>query len=173
MNTKAGSRHEAAVEQRLSISFADRDLLSLALTHPSAVNEDPSSFSSSNQRLEFLGDAYIDFVVAWELYSRLTQMTEGELTELRSAIVRGKTLARVARSLSLGSCLYMGQGEERGGGRERESNLTAALEALVGDKTLAELAAQHDVHPNMITQWKRQAKQSLPEVFAKKNARGV
>jgi ribonuclease-3 len=123
---------EEALEKCLGISFADGDLLSQALTHPSAVNEDPQAFSSSNQRLEFLGDAFIDFVVAQELYRRLPQMPEGELTELRSAIVRGETLAKVARDLSLGSFLHMGQGEEGSGGRERESNLAATLEAVIG-----------------------------------------
>ncbi|MBI4282430.1 MAG: ribonuclease III [Chloroflexi bacterium] len=120
------------MEKRLGISFADGTLLSQALTHPSAVNEAPQAFSSSNQRLEFLGDAFIDFVVAQELYHRLPQMSEGELTELRSSIVRGETLARVARGLSLGSFIHMGQGEEGSGGRERESNLAATLEAVVG-----------------------------------------
>jgi ribonuclease-3 len=132
MNTKTGSQHEKALEKRLGITFADRDLLYQALTHPSAVNEDPQAFSSSNQRLEFLGDACIDFVVASELYRRLPQMQEGDLTELRSAIVRDETLARIARDLSLGSFLHMGQGEEGSGGRDRESNLAAALEAVVG-----------------------------------------
>jgi ribonuclease-3 len=132
MNIKAGYKHEDALEKRLGMSFADRGLLSLGLTHPSAVNEDPSSFSASNQRLEFLGDAFINFVVAQELYHRLPKMAEGELSELRSAIVRGATLARLARGLSLGSYLYMGQGEEDSGGRDRDSNLEDALEAVVG-----------------------------------------
>ena len=132
MNTRPGSEHHEALEKHLGISFADGGLLSLALTHPSAVNEDPLSFSSSNQRLEFLGDSFIDFVVAQELYHRLPQESEGELTELRSSIVRGETLARVARNLSLGSFLHMGQGEEGSGGRDRESNLAATLEAVVG-----------------------------------------
>ena len=132
MNTRPSSEHEESLENRLGISFADRAFLSLALTHPSAVNEDPLSFPSSNQRLEFFGDSFIGFVVAQELYHRLSQESAGELTELRSAIVRGETLARVARNLSLGSFLHMGQGEERSGGRDRESNLAAALEAVVG-----------------------------------------
>jgi ribonuclease-3 len=132
MNTRTGSKREEALEKRLGMSFADSGLLSLALTHPSAVNEGASSFSASNQRLEFLGDAFIDFVVALELYSRLPNLLEGELTELRSAIVRGETLARVARDLSLGSFLYMGQGEEGIGGRDRDSNLEDSLEAVVG-----------------------------------------
>ena len=132
MNTKAGSQHEKALEKRLGIAFADGDLLHQALTHPSAVNEDARVFSTSNQRLEFLGDSFLGFVVARELYRRLPEIQEGELTELRSAIVRGETLARIARDLSLGSFLQMGQGEEGSGGRDRESNLAAALEAVVG-----------------------------------------
>ena len=120
------------LEERLGISFADGKLLSQALTHPSAVNEDPQEFAASNQRLEFLGDSFIDFVAARELYLGLPQMTEGQLTELRSSVVRGEALARVARSITLGSYLYMGQGEEGSGGRGRDSNLAAALEAVVG-----------------------------------------
>ena len=121
-----------ALESALGVSFGDRTLLSQALTHPSAVNEDPQEFGASNQRLEFLGDSFVDFVAARELYLRLPQMTEGQLTELRSSVVRGEALARVARSISLGSYLYMGQGEEGSGGRDRDSNLAAALEAVVG-----------------------------------------
>ena len=121
-----------ALERVLGISFGDGKLISQALTHPSAVNEDPQEFAASNQRLEFLGDSFIDFVAARELYLGLPQMTEGQLTELRSSVVRGEALARVARSITLGSYLYMGQGEEGSGGRGRDSNLAAALEAVVG-----------------------------------------
>ena len=122
----------AALGRVLGISFGDGTLISQALTHPSAVNEDPQEFAASNQRLEFLGDSFIDFVAARELYLGLPQMTEGQLTELRSSVVRGEALARVARSITLGSYLYMGQGEEGSGGRGRDSNLAAALEAVVG-----------------------------------------
>ena len=120
------------LEENLGTSFADGAILSMALTHPSAVNEDPEAFSASNQRLEYLGDAFVDYVAAMELYLRLPQLPEGSLTELRSSVVRGEALARVARSISLGSCLLMGQGEEASGGRDRDSNLAAAAEALVG-----------------------------------------
>ena len=120
------------LEERLGITFRDRALLAQALTHPSAVNEDPQSYSASNQRLEFLGDSFVGYVAARELYLRLPDMTEGQLTELRSSVVRGETLARVARDISLGACLGMGQGEEGGGGRDRDSNLAAALESVVG-----------------------------------------
>ena len=120
------------LEERLGISFGDRSLLAQALTHPSAVNEAPQEFSASNQRLEFLGDSFLDYVAARELYLRLPQLPEGRLTELRSAVVRGEALARVARSIELGAYLLMGQGEEASGGRERDSNLAAALESVVG-----------------------------------------
>ena len=120
------------LEERLGISFRDGALLAQALTHPSAVNEDPQAHSASNQRLEFLGDSFVDYVATRELYLRLPQMPEGRLTELRSSVVRGETLARVARGISLGSYLHVGQGEEGSGGRGRDSNLAAALEAMVG-----------------------------------------
>ena len=129
---RTGSEISVTIEERLNIPFVNGALLVEALTHPSAVNEDPQAFSASNQRLEFLGDAFLDFLIAQELYTRLPQAPEGELTELRAAIVRGETLARVARNLSLGSFLHMGQGEEGSEGRDRESNLASALEALFG-----------------------------------------
>lgn len=122
----------APLEVRLGVSFSDGRLLSEALTHSSAVNEDPQANPVSNQRLEFLGDALIGLVAARELYRHLPAAHEGSLTELRAAVVRGETLARVARGMSLGDYLRMGQGEEASGGRERESNLASALEALVG-----------------------------------------
>ena len=122
----------AALEDRLGVSFSDGRLLSEALTHPSAVNEDPKANPVSNQRLEFLGDALIGLVAASELFRLLPTAHEGSLTELRAAVVRGETLARVAQGLSLGDYLRLGQGEEASGGRERESNLASALEALVG-----------------------------------------
>ncbi len=121
-----------SLEERLGVSFGDGTLLSQALTHPSAVNEAPQEFSASNQRLEFLGDSFLDYVAARELYLRLPLLPEGRLTELRSAVVRGEALARVARSIDLGAYLLMGQGEEGSGGRERDTNLAAALESLVG-----------------------------------------
>ncbi len=120
------------LQTSLGLSFTDRGLLRLALTHPSYVNEHPEEAGGSNQRLEFLGDAVIDLVVAKELYQRLPELDEGGLTELRSQVVRGQVLARVAQRLSLGRYLLLGQGEASAGGGDRDSNLAAALEALVG-----------------------------------------
>ncbi len=116
----------------LGFSFREERLLHQALTHPSYVNEHPDEAGGSNQRLEFLGDAIIGLVVARELYRRHLELDEGPLTELRSHVVRGQALAGVARRLGLGQHLLLGQGEAASGGRERDSNLAAALEALAG-----------------------------------------
>ena len=119
-------------EGALGVSFNERDLLRTALVHSSYLNENPGESSDSNERLEFLGDGLIGLVVAEELYRRHPDRPEGELTSMRSALVRGDTLASVGSSLDLGSFLVMGKGEERNGGRHRASTLAAAFEALVG-----------------------------------------
>jgi ribonuclease-3 len=121
-----------ALEQTLGVRFADRDLLTLALVHSSYLNENPEDFPESNERLEFLGDALIGLVVAHRLYGDYPSVPEGGLTAMRSSLVRGDTLADVARSLNLGSYLLLGTGEDAGGGREKSSNLAAAFEAVVG-----------------------------------------
>ena len=130
------TRHSAddltSLEQGLGVSFRDRDLLRLALVHSSYLNENLGAFAESNERLEFLGDALIGLVMAHQVYGAYTDMPEGELTALRSALVRGDTLARVADSLHLGRYLVLGVGEEASGGRERPSNLAAAFEAVAG-----------------------------------------
>jgi ribonuclease-3 len=96
------------------------------------LNENTDDFPESNEKLEFLGDALIGLVIAHELYQRRPNWSEGELTGARAALVRMETLARVASRLGLGKYIYMGVGEETGGGRERPTNLAAVLEALVG-----------------------------------------
>ncbi len=120
------------LEKIMGVQFADKNLLRLALVHGSYLNENPDDFPESNDRLEFLGDALIDLVVADRLYRDYPDAPEGGLTAMRSSLVRGDTLADVARSLHLGSYLLMGAGEDAGGGRERPSNLAAAFEAVVG-----------------------------------------
>ncbi len=102
------------------------------MAHSSYINENPTEFPESNERLEFLGDAIIGAAVASELYRRFPNWPEGELTQARSLLVRGETLTDVAKRLCLGRNLYMGKGEEAAGGRERPTNLASALEALVG-----------------------------------------
>ena len=121
-----------SIEEELEINFRDKDLLKLAFVHSSYINENPGVLPESNERLEYLGDAILGLAVARELYRRYPTKQEGDLTSLRSALVRGDTLAEVAHAMHLGEYLLMGVGEDAGGGRERRSNLAAAFEALVG-----------------------------------------
>jgi ribonuclease-3 len=121
-----------AIEERLGIEFNDYGLLRRALTHRSYLNENPGEQLEDNERLEFLGDAVLDFVVGAYLYQRFRDMDEGDLTTLRAALVRTKTLADFARQLDLGSGLRLGVGEEENGGRQRTATLCAAFEAVIG-----------------------------------------
>jgi ribonuclease III len=120
------------LEETLGFAFRDRGVLRQALTHSSFINESPGDPTGDNQRLEFLGDAILDFVVGDWLYSRYPDAREGELTSLRAEIVRTEGLAGFARALDLGDYLRLGRGEDSTGGRERDANLCAAFEALVG-----------------------------------------
>jgi ribonuclease-3 len=122
----------ATLETGLGLKFADKSLLQRALTHRSYLNENPHYPLEDNERLEFLGDAVLDFLTGEYLYHRFPEMHEGDLTSLRSALVRRDTLARFARQLQLGEHLLMGHGEAESGGRERSATLCAAIEALVG-----------------------------------------
>lgn len=116
----------------LGLSFADKELLEQALVHRSYLNENPDFPLPSNERLEFMGDSVLGLVVTEELYRRFPQGSEGELTHLRAALVRGVTLARWAKRLGLGESLLLGRGEEASGGRQRPANLANAMEALLG-----------------------------------------
>lgn len=119
-------------EKRLGVRFKDYSLLERSLTHRSYVNERESGGRENNERLEFLGDAVLDFVVGASLYHRFPEMKEGALTELRAALVKTKTLADFARQLDLGAFLRLGHGEAENGGRERSPTLAGAFEAVVG-----------------------------------------
>ena len=128
----------------LGRSFADPDLLTLALTHRSAG-------SRNNERLEFLGDALINACVAEALYLRHPDLEEGDLSRLRASLVNQETLAEVARELDLGSYLTLGPGELKSGGYRRDSILADALEGLVGAVFLdAGFAATREVTLRML-----------------------
>lgn len=116
---------------RIGFGGADPRLIERALTHRSYVNENQDALED-NERLEFLGDAALDFLTAAWLYHRFPEMDEGKLTQLRSALVRTEQLAAFAEGIDLGSALLLGRGEELGGGRERPALLCAAFEALIG-----------------------------------------
>ena len=122
--------------ERLRIKPLPDDLLTEALTHASYLNETGAS-ASSNERLEFLGDAVLGMVVARELFRKYPDAGEGELTRMRADIVRGTTLARAAARLELGSFITLGRGEEAAGGRKRDRNLAGTLEAVIGAVYLA------------------------------------
>lgn len=117
--------------ERIGVNFNNVYLLNRALTHRSYLNEHPD-VQEDNERLEFLGDAVLDFLVGAWLYNHFPEMAEGELTRLRSALVRTEQLADFARNIELGSVLHLGKGEEENGGRRRPAMLCAAFESLIG-----------------------------------------
>jgi ribonuclease-3 len=121
----------AALQQTLGVWFNQPSLLEQALIHSSYINENPDFAPTSNERLEFLGDAILGFIVAEELYQRFPQLGEGEMTKLRSSLVRRDTLSHIAKNISLGDYLYLGRGEEASGGRRKPANLAGALEAVI------------------------------------------
>lgn len=121
----------ADLQRNMGVFFNDVSHLELALVHSSYINENPGPGQTSNERLEFLGDAVLGLVVAERLYREYPQCSEGEMTRLRAAVVRQDTLARRAGTISLGDYLYLGKGEEADGGRQKPANLEAALEALI------------------------------------------
>ena len=121
--------------QRVGLDRISPSLLQRALTHRSYLNEHPDAIED-NERLEFLGDATLDFIAATWLYHRYPEMDEGALTRLRSSLVRTEQLADFARELDLGQGLRLGRGEEASGGRDRAALLCDAFEAVVGAMVL-------------------------------------
>lgn len=119
------------LEASLGLRFKDQGLLHQALVHRSYLNEQGGSPLDSYERMEFLGDAVLDLVISAELYHRLPQLSEGELTKGRAALVCRESLSQVAQRLGLGKHLLLGRGEENTGGRERDSILAAVFESLV------------------------------------------
>lgn len=119
-------------QTRHGLRFRDTALLQQALTHRSFLNEQEDVDLPDNERLEFLGDAVLDFVITRVLFARYPRMPEGDLTRLRAALVRTDTLAEVAAELQIGEVLRMGRGEELTGGRQRRNLLCDAFEALLG-----------------------------------------
>ena len=115
----------------LGHSFADAQLLIDALTHSSLRNEKPASVRTDNERLEFLGDAVLQWVVSTLIWSHFPNASAGEMTRRRADLVCEQGLARVARELVLGDALRLGKGEERSGGRTKPRLLASALEAII------------------------------------------
>ena len=151
------------VEQALGLVFRDKAMLQRALTHRSYLNEAADPTVEDNERLEFLGDAVLDFAVGEYLYQRFPDQDEGTLTSLRAALVCTRALAEFAQQIGLGNHLRLGRGEDEGGGRERAAVLCGAFEALIGavylDQDLSsvthfimpmfEPALEHILHNNL------------------------
>lgn len=119
------------LQHKIGITFKDLSLLNQSLVHSSYINEVPGTGLNSYERMEFLGDAVLGLVIAEKLYCDLPGSAEGELTRLRSALVRRETLANIAIQIGLGEYLHLGKGEDAGGGRGKTVNLAGAFESLV------------------------------------------
>ena len=120
-----------ALEARLGYTFRDRSLLENALMHSSYANENRERHLPDNERLEFLGDSILGFVVADYLYRNYPDKPEGELTRIRADLVCERNLAEAAATIELGSYLLLGHGEEQGGGRKRDSIVSDAMESVI------------------------------------------
>lgn len=116
---------------KLKKLFKNKDLLNQALTHKSWVNEHPNN-QESNERLEFLGDAILEFIITETLYKQFPKHQEGYLTALRANLVNTQNLSNLAIKLGIGEVLYLSKGEEDGGGRKNISLLADTLEAIIG-----------------------------------------
>jgi ribonuclease-3 len=133
------------LEKNLKYTFKNKELLINALAHSSYTNEKKNGMTS-NERLEFLGDSVLSIIVSDYLFKNFPNMPEGELTKLRASLVCEKSLCGFSRSLDIGSYLKLGKGEDKGGGRERDSILADAFEAVLAAMYLDggyEIARKH------------------------------
>lgn len=145
----------------LKYTFTDPKLMRAAVTHR-------STGETNNERLEFLGDSVLNFVIAAELYKRFPKAREGELTRLRALLVRGETVAEVARDLEIGKYLSLGIGEQKSGGYKRESILSDAMEAIIG---AIYLDANIDICNTRILEWYETRLAALVPGISEKDAK--
>ncbi len=143
MSPSSQSPQLLSLQARLGYSFQDLQNLKLALTHRSAGR-------SNNERLEFLGDSFVNHVIAQRLYTQFPKASEGQLTRLRSNLVRGTFLATLGEKYALGECLTLGVGERKSGGRHRASILADTVEAVAGAILLD---AGYEVAAAVILKW--------------------
>jgi len=176
---------------RLQIKFNDVLLLSRALTHRSYINEHPEALED-NERLEFLGDAILDFLVGDWLYHRFPEMEEGKLTQMRSALVKTNQLASFCMILELGNAVRMGKGEFKSGGKYRKAMLCDVFEAFIGalyldqgiepvknflypilDNTIYDLLENHQIEDpkSLLQEWAQASGFSAPK-YVTKNVSG-
>ncbi|MBI5825212.1 MAG: ribonuclease III [Chloroflexi bacterium] len=129
-NQKRDIEPASSLNERLGLSFSNLSLLTRALTHRSYANE--NNEVEDNERLEFLGDAVLDFIVGEWAYHRFPEMPEGDLTKVRSSLVRNERLAEFARKLDIAPALRLGRGEKTSGGHLKDNLLGSTFEALIG-----------------------------------------
>jgi ribonuclease-3 len=155
-----GTPNWPALERTLGVRLKNKSLLRQAFVHRSYLNEHPESGLESYERLEYLGDAFLGWVIADELYRRYPGYSEGDMTRARAALVRGTTLAEIARRLDAGSFLALGDGEEATGGCDRRSTLAAVVESILGAVLLdrGEKAARA-----LVVRWLGDLLDALPE----------
>jgi ribonuclease III len=149
-------RRVVGLQKAIGYRFRDKSLLVDALKHRSALSVFGEDRSQSNERLEFLGDAVLDFIIAEYFYDLFPMMAEGELTKLRSVIASGSVLVRAAEKIGLGNYVLLSPNEERTGGRERPSILEDAFEALIGSIYLdgGHEAAREFVESHLLANWR-------------------
>lgn len=152
------------LQKVLHFTFRNPALLEEALLHTSFVNENPDYPTPCNERLEFLGDAFLGYVVARRLHALSPSLSEGQMTQVRAALVRMDTLARVARSFNLGDFLVLGKGEEKSDGRQRTSNLGRVVESIIGAAVLdgGSVRASRLVERLLRHEWQRLLQKGLP-----------
>ena len=132
MSEVLGTKRLVLFEQIIGFTFTKKEILRQALTHSSFANEKRLSKLSNNERLEFLGDAVLELTTSEWLYENYQDCPEGDMTKLRASMVCEPTLALCAKEMNLGKYIYLGKGEDSTGGRERDSILSDALEAVIG-----------------------------------------
>ncbi len=121
-----------ALEEKTAIKFKDIDLINKAFIHKSYINEHRDENIEDNERLEFLGDSVLELAATHHLFHKYPNQNEGQMTAFRSALVKGKHLAEVAKDIGLGKYLFLSKGEEKSGGREKKYILANVTEAYIG-----------------------------------------
>lgn len=120
------------LEKRIGVKFTNRDLLKTALTHRSYINENREQNIENNERLEFLGDAVLELIISDHIYKKYPEKHEGELTSIRSALVRTESIAEESKKMGIGQYLLLSKGEEESGGKDKEYIIADLYEAVLG-----------------------------------------
>lgn len=151
------------IERKIELEFKNKDLLKTAFIHRSYLNEHPKERLSHNERLEFLGDSVLGFIISDYLFQKFPKHPEGDLTNFRSSIVNAKILSVVAKELELGQYLFLSRGEEATGGRDRQYLLANTYESLLGAiyLDLGIEASTKFIHKNLLPHLKSIIEQKL------------